>query len=153
MNFGVALVPKRFLAQIGNALLHVQIGDGEIFQCRGKVENLLADGGAGFKRVRLGLLFKLANLKCALALLADLDLDEFGGTSFEHAAIGNGGRSRSRMACPRGSKREGDEEKEQPRELAPDACHRKTGMRNNEMRRRRAAAVRVAGRGAESGRR
>ena len=134
MNFGVPLVPERLLAEICNFLLDIQVRDREVFQFGGKIENLLAHGRADFKRLRIRVLLKLADFKRGLALITDLDLYEFGRTAFEHAAIGNGGGARGRVARPNGNKRGCEQKKNQPSELVPGARHRKIGLRKSEMR-------------------
>ena len=126
VDFGVPFVPESFLAQIRDFLLDIQITDIKIFQVGGKLENLLAHRRADFKRLRVRIFFKLADIKRAFALIADFDLSEFRCAALEDAAIGNRGRARSGTAGRHGNEREREQKKAQPSALAQDACHRST---------------------------
>ena len=60
VNLGVPFVTECFLAEIRYFFLYVQAGNRKIFQVSGQLENLLAHGGADFKRLGVGVLVQLA---------------------------------------------------------------------------------------------
>ena len=111
MHFRAVLIAERFLAEIGNFLLNVQVRDREIFQIGGQVEDFLLQGRADFKRLGIRLFVKLADVESGFPLVADFDLDEFGRAALEDAAIGDGRAVRIRTG--RRSKEPGARKKSQ----------------------------------------
>src|SRR5882672_480355 len=127
VHFRATFVAKRFLAEIGDALLNVEVRNREILQIGGKLENLLAHRCADFKRLRIGIFFQLANLERGFPLFTDLDLDEFGRAAFEYAPVRDGRVAGSRLS--KRSEGQRSQQKKQEPGLGRVPCHSKTQMR------------------------
>jgi hypothetical protein len=84
-------IPKRFLAQVGDAPVNIKVKVPEVMELRREGENPLHQWTADLERLRARFFVELANVVRSVANLIDSNLDKLGEAGLKHLAEGDCG--------------------------------------------------------------
>jgi hypothetical protein len=91
MYFRTLFIAKRFVTQVCNAPMNIEIGSAKIIEIAGQGKDFQTQRVPYFKGLWVGFLAELANVKSAFSGLRDLNFRKFGYASFEDFSVGDDG--------------------------------------------------------------